>query len=378
MNKAICTALLSIGLCAGQAHAEIVIGATLPLTGPGSGLGIPSKNGISLWPDTVAGEKIRVIMLDDATDPTLANKNARRFISEDKVDLIIGTPATPTAMAVAGVAAEGQTVHLASTPVDMPPGKGLWTFRLSQQNPLMARAMVTHMKKNGVKTFAFLGYADAYGEGWLRDMQPVAEQAGIKMTTSERFGRADTSVTAQALKVIASQPDAILVVAAGSGAAMPHKTLVERGYKGKIYQTSAAATRDLIRLGGKDVEGSYVVAGVALMPDSLPAAHPSRQIGLDFVERYETKFGANSRNQAAAHTYNVPLILEKVAPIALKKGKPGTPEFRAALKEALENSGEIPTAQGVFRYTAQDRYGLSDDAVVVLKITNSNWQAEPR
>ena len=231
---------------------------------------------------------------------------------------------------------------------------------------------------HGVKTFGFLGYAAAYGEGWLKDMLPAATQAGIRLTTSERFGRADTSVTAQALKVIASQPDAILVVAAGSGAAMPHKALVERGYKGKIYQTSAAASRDLIRLGGKDVEGAYIVAGVALMPESLAPGHPSRKIGMDFVERYEKRFGEGSRNQAAAHTYNVPLILEKVVPVALRKGKPGTPAFRAALKEALENSGEIPTTHGVFRFTAEDRYGLSDDAAVMLKIANGNWHAEPR
>ncbi len=195
------------------------------------------------------------------------------------------------------------------------------------------------MKKNGVKTVGFLGYTDAYGELWLKEITEQAKAAGITVTATERFARTDTSVTPQALKLNSANTDAILVVASGSGAAMPHKALIERGYKGKIYQTHAAATPDLVRIGGKDVEGSYVVSGPAVVAEQLPDAHPSKRVAVDFVTKYEAANGAGSRNQFAGHAYDAAIVLEKALPIALKAAKPGTPEFRAALRDACRKHG---------------------------------------
>ncbi len=376
MKTLLRTTLLALVLCftAGLAQADITIGVDLPLTGPAAGLGIPCKNGLVFWPESIAGEKIRLIVLDDASDPSQASKNARRFIDEDKVDVIIGSAATPAALAMAAIAAEGQTVQLAESPVELPPGKDTWTFRLPQSTALMAAGIVEHMKKTGVKSFAFIGYSDAYGESWLKDISRLANDAGIKLITAERFGRADTSVTAQALKAISGKPDAIVLVASGSGAAMPHLAVVERGYKGKIYQTHSAASNDLLRLGGKSVEGSFVVSGLAVMPEGLPDGHPSKRLAVDFVQKYEKHFGPGTRNQFAAHTYDALLVLQRAVPEALKKGKPGTKEFRAALRDALENSGEIAVTQGVFRFTQKDHFGLDANARMMLTIANGNWK----
>lgn len=358
----------------GAAHAEITIGVTLPLTGPASGLGIPTKNGISLWPDTIGGEKVKLIILDDASDATQSVKNGRRFITEDKVDVIVGSTATPASVALSVVAMEGQTVQISTSPVDLPEGKDAWTFRVAQSTPLMASALIEHMKKSGIKTYAYLGYSDAYGETWLKSFDALAAKAGLTSLATERFARSDTSVTAQALKVTMAQPDAILIGASGSGSAMPHKAIVERGYKGKIYQTHGAASRDLIRLGGKEVDGAIVVAGLAVMPESLPAAHPSKKLATEFVERYEQQFGAGTRNQFAAHGYDAQLLLQAAVPVALKKAKPGTPEFRAALKEALEGSKGVTITQGVIRYSAKDHWGLEDNARVLLTIDKGDWK----
>ena len=361
-------------LATSQAQADITIGIDLPLTGPAAGLGIPCKNGLVFWPESIAGEKIKLIVLDDASDPSQASKNARRFIAEDKVDVIIGSAATPAALAMAAIAAEGQTVQLAESPVELPAGKDTWTFRLPQSTALMAAGIVEHMKKTGVKSFAFIGYADAYGESWLKDISRLANEAGIKLTTAERFARADTSVTAQALKAIASSPDAIVLVASGSGAAMPHLAVVERGFKGKIYQTHSAASNDLLRLGGKSVEGSFVISGLAVMPEGLPDGHPSKKLAVDFVQKYEKHFGPATRNQFAAHTYDALLVLQRAVPEALKKGKPGSSEFRIALRDALENIGEIAVTQGVFRFTPKDHFGLDAHARMMLTIANGNWK----
>lgn len=369
------SALAALLACSGMAHAELTIGVIMSLTGPGSGLGIPAKNGLALWPDTIGGEKVKLIVLDDATDPTQASKNARRLVAEDKVDLIIGSAAVPPTLAIADVALETQTVQLAISPIETAEGKDAWTFRLPQSTAVMAGGVVDHMKKHGVKTIGFLGYSDSYGENWLKEVQRLATAAGIKVGTVERFSRADTSVTAQALRVVSANPDAVLVVASGSGAAMPHKALVERGYKGKIYQTHSAASRDLIRLGGKDVEGAFVVSGPAVVPEALPDSNPAKKLGTDLVTRYEKQFGAGTRNLFAAHVYDAQLVLQKVVPEALKKAKPGTLAFRAALKDALENSGDIQISQGTLHYTAKDHFGLGDDARIMLTIQNGNWKA---
>lgn len=362
-------------LVSSQASADLTIGVSMPLTGAAAGLGVPSKNGFALWPAAIGGEKIRLVILDDASDPAQAAKNARRLVGDDKVDLIIGSSAMAAAAAIADVAAEAQTVQLSTAPVELPPGKGGWTFRLSQSTAVMASGLARSMKAANIKTLAFLGYADGYGEGWLREMGVAAKSMGIDMATVERFGRTDTSVTEQARKIAAAHPDAVLVVASGKGAAMPHKALAEQGYKGKVYQTHGAASQDLIRQGGKDVEGSVVVAGLAVMPEALPDSHPSKKLAVDFVDRYEKQFGAGTRNQFAAHSYDAQLVLQHVVPEALKKGKPGTPEFRAALKQALESTPNIPITQGVIHYTPSDHFGLGSNSRMLLMIEKGNWKA---
>jgi branched-chain amino acid transport system substrate-binding protein len=360
---------------ASAAQADITIGVSVPLTGPTSALGIPCKNGITLWPTSIGGEKLNVIILDDATDPTIGVKNARRFVTEDKVDIIVGSAATPIAIAMSDVAAEAQTVQLTLSPIVLPEGKGAWSFRLPQSTAVMAIPIVEHWKKIGAKTFGYIGYSDAYGESWLKDITAQATAAGLKSVGVERFARADTSITGQALKLVSAKPDVILIGASGSGAAMPAKGLVERGFpKDKIYQTHGAATMDLIRVGGKDVEGSYVSSGPALVAPKLPDSNPSKVLGTRYIAEYEKAFGPNTANQFGAHAFDAAIVLEKIIPVALKKAKPGTPEFRAALKDALENSGRIPVSQGVLHYTATDHFGFTPDTGVLLKVVNGDWQ----
>jgi branched-chain amino acid transport system substrate-binding protein len=339
-------------MLSGTALADVTIGIVLPLTGPTSALGIPMKNAIAMWPTSIAGQKLNVIILDDATDPTLASKNARRLVTEDKVDMLMGSAATPAA------------------------AKAPWSYNMPQSTLVMSHALVQHMKKNGVKTVGFLGYADAFGELFLRDMKVKMAGTDVKFVSEERFARTDTSVTAQALKVTAGNPDAIFIVASGSGAAMPHKALIERGYKGKIYQTHGAASRDLMRVGGKDVEGGYVVAGPGVVAEQLPANHPSKAVALKFVQEWERTYGPNSRNTFAGHAYDASILLQKIIPIALKSAKPGTPEFRGALKTAMENAGPIPMFHGTVNYTATNHSGYTDDTGVIMRIVNGDWKLD--
>jgi branched-chain amino acid transport system substrate-binding protein len=358
-----------------HALADLTIGVSISLTGPTSALGIPTKNGIALWPKDIAGQKLNVIVLDDATDPTKGVQNTRKLISEDHADVIVGSVTTPVAVAMADVCSEGKTVQLMLSPANLPEGKDAWSFRMPQSTAVMAIPIVEHWKKLGVKTYGFLGYSDGYGEAWLNDIKPLAEKAGIKLVDVERFARSDTAVTGQVLKLMSANPDAILVVASGSGAAMPHRGLVERGYpKGKIYQTHGAATMDLIRVGGADVEGSFVSSGPAVVAEKLPESNASKALGMRFKSEFEKAYGKGTANQFAAHAFDVVLVLEKAVPMALKKGKPGTAEFRAALKDALETMGRTPVSQGVLHWTATDHFGYTPETGVLLKVVNGDWQ----
>ena len=371
---AVATAAL---LCAGTALADVNIGVTLSLTGPASGLGIPVGNQFKLFPKEIAGQKINLIVLDDASDPGKGVTNARRFVTDDKVDILFGGSITVVSAAVSPVALESKTPQLSIAPVGVPPDQERWVFRLPQGANVMAYPIIQHMKKAGVKTVGFLGYNDAYGELWFKQMGADLGPAGLKMVATERFARTDTSVTPQALKLVSAKPDAILVVASGSGAAMPHKALIERGYKGKIYQTHAAATPDLVRIGGKDVEGGYVVSGPAVVAEQLPDNHPSKARAVDFVTKFEAAYGKGSRNQFAGHAYDAQIVMEKVLPVALQKAKPGTAEFRAALRDAIETMGRTVFSHGVMNWTPADHWGYTNETGVLLQVKGGKFVVAP-
>jgi branched-chain amino acid transport system substrate-binding protein len=366
----------AIALCfaAVPAWADINVGISVSATGPAASLGIPEKNTAALLPTTVAGQKINYIILDDATNPTEANKNARKFVTENSADIIFGSSAVPTALAIAEVATETKTPQIALAPVELPEAKRTWVFAVPQHNAVMALALARHMKSAGVKTLGFIGYADGYGEGWAREMTKAAEAAGIKVTASERYNRTDTSVTGQVVKLVSANPDAILVAGSGTPAALPQTALVERNYKGKIYQTHGAANKEFIRVGGKAVEGAVLPVGPVVVASQLPDSHPSKKVGLDYTRKYEEKYGAGSLSSFGAHMWDAYKLFEAAVPVALKSGQPGTPAFRQALRDAIESGKEVVGAHGVFNMSPTDHYGHDQRARVLVRIEKGDWK----
>ena len=368
-------ALLLSTLCAaGAALADITVGVSVSATGPAASLGIPEKNTFALLPQSIAGEKVKWIVLDDATDPTAGVKNVRKMISEDKADVLIAATATPVSMAILEVAFETKTAQIAMAPVPPAGEKSAWIFSTPQNFGLMATAIAEHMAASGVKSIGFIGYADPYGELWLKAMQGAADAKGIKVTAVERYQRNDTSVTGQALKIMAANPDAVLVAGSGTPAVLPQSTLVERGYKGKFYQTHGIANRDFLRVGGKNVEGTVFPVGPMLLAEQLPDSHPSKKPALDYVKLYEGAHGPNSRSTFGAHAYDAFLLLTRAVPEAMKKAKPGTPEFRVALRDALENVKELPATHGVFSMSPTNHNGFDARAAVMATVSNGDWK----
>jgi branched-chain amino acid transport system substrate-binding protein len=365
---------LVFGLSAVSAWADVTIGVSVSATGPAASLGIPEKNTFALLPQTIGGEKVRYIVLDDATDTSTAVKNARKLTGEDKVDALIGSTATPTSMAILEVAFESKTPQISMAPFAPASDKAAWVFITPQNFNQMAIAIASHMAANNIKTVGFIGYADAYGELWLKGMQGAASAKGIAISVVERYQRNDTSVAGQALKLIAAKPDAILIAGSGTPAVLPQSTLIERGYKGKFYQTHGIANRDFLRVGGKNVEGTIFPVGPMLLAEQLADNHPSKKPALEYIKLYEAAHGANSRSTFGGHGWDAYLLLNRAVPEALKKAKPGSAEFRAALRDALESVADLPAVHGVFNMSAKDHNGLDARAAVMATVENGDWR----
>lgn len=354
--------------------ADVTIGVTVSATGPGAALGAAQKNSTLLMPSTIAGEKINWIVLDDTTDPSVAAKNASKFISEHKADVIIGSSTTTNTAAIVDAVVEASTPLVSLAPIELPPAKDKWVFKMPQNNAVMGKALVEHMKANGVKSLAFIGFADVYGDLWLKAMTPMLESAGIRLSVVERFNRTDTSVTGQTMKSLAARPDAVLVVGGGTPAALPHASLVERGYKGRVYQTHGAPSAAFLKVGGKNVEGGIFVAGPLLAWDQLPDSAPTKKVTLDYVKRYEDKFGAGSLSSFGGHMWDAWMILEQALPVALKKTKPGTEAFRAALRDAIETGKDVVGVHGVYNMSPTDHFGHDDRSRVLLRAENGTFK----
>ena len=358
------------------ALADITIGVTLSATGPAASLGIPEKNTIEMLPATIGGEKIKWIVLDDASDTTRAVTNTRKLISEDKVDVVVGSTITPNSLAMVDIVADAETpmVSMAASAriVDPANPKTHWVFKTPQSDSLMADAIAVHMKANGVKTLGYIGFNDAYGESWLGEIRRSAQVAGIRMVADEKYNRNDASVTGQVLKLVAAKPDAILIGASGTPGATPEKELVARGYKGRIYQTHGVANPDFLRVCGADCNGTVLPIGPMLVYEQLPESNPVKKVAAQYITQYEAKYGKDSRTTFGGHAYDTFVLLSHAVPEALKKAKPGTKEFRAALRDALEKTSVVGT-HGVFVMSPLDHNGLDNRARVMIRIDHGKW-----
>ncbi|HXF44977.1 MAG TPA: ABC transporter substrate-binding protein [Burkholderiaceae bacterium] len=376
-----CGALFAATLALSGATAaaqDIKVGVTLSATGPAASLGIPERNTFALVPQAIAGRKVQYIVLDDGSDTTNAVRNTRKLITEDRVDVVIGSTVTPNSLAMIDVVAEAETPMIAMAAsariVDPVDAKRRWVFKTPQNDQQMAVVIVGHMVNAGIKNVAFIGFADAYGEGWWSEFSKIATARGLNIVAQERYQRTDTSVTAQVLKIMQAQPQAVLIAGSGTPAALPQKTLKERGYAGKIYQTHGVANNDFLRVCGKDCEGTLLPAGPVLVAAQLPNDHPVKKSALAYIDVYEKAHGKGSVSTFGAHAWDAVVLLQAAVPQALKRAQPGTKEFRAALRDALEGVKNAAGAHGIFNMSPTDHLGLDQRAAVMVEIKNGTWQ----
>jgi branched-chain amino acid transport system substrate-binding protein len=367
---------VALALAAG-AHAQVKIGVVVSATGPAASLGIPEKNTVGLCPKTIGGKDVDYIVLDDATDTTNAVQVTKKLIGENQVDAIIGTSTTPATLAMIDVVADSETptISLASSIriIDPMDAKKAWMFKTPQTDVMMAGAILEHMSNTGVRTIGYVGFNDALGEAFFAEVDRAAKLRNLALVANERYSSKDTSVVGQTLKLIAAKPDAIVIGASDTPAALPARTLVEHGYKGKLYFNHGVANNDFLRVGGKDVEGGFVPASPVIVAAQLPDSHTSKKMAQEYVKIYESTFGAGTASAFGSYTWDACLELANAIPKALKNAQPGTKEFRRALRDALENIKELSVTNGAVNMTKTDHLGLDRRARVMVQIKDGKW-----
>jgi branched-chain amino acid transport system substrate-binding protein len=369
----VASALALPALPAAAQTSEITIGISISTTGPAAALGIPERNALEFVPKEIGGVPLKLIVLDDGGDPTNATTNARRFVTESRADIIMGSSTTPPTIAISNVANEAGIPHFGLSPFPITPERSKWSVDMPQPVPIMGKVLYEHMKAHNIKTVGYIGYSDSYGDLWFNDFKNQAIPMGMTLVDEERFARPDTSVAGQVLKLVAANPDAILIGASGTAAGLPQTALRERGYKGLIYQTHGAASMDFIRIAGPAAEGVIMASGPVMNPEGQPDSALTKKPGLALNTAYEAKYGPNSRSQFAGHAYDSFEVLKRIIPAALKTAKPGTPEFREAIRQAFLSEHEIAASQGVYNWTEKDRSGLDDRSRILLTVKDGKY-----
>ncbi len=367
----------ALGLSASAAWAQVKVGVVYSATGPVSMVGIPQRNTVPLLPKKVGDLTIEYIGLDDASDPTQSVTAVRKLIDSEGVDALIGPSGSPNAMGVIQFAAESGTPLLAPVgtaavvlPMDE---KKKWVFKTTQNDEIIGAALVEHMAKTGVKTLGFIGTADPFGENWDRVMHELAAAKGIKIVANERFSRSDVAVMGQTMKLMGAKPDAVIVAAPGGPSALPHTTLVEKGYKGVMYQTHGAALAGFLKLGGKRVEDTVMAASMMLVLPEIPDSNPVKKVATQYMADYEKMYGEPPAT-FGANVFDAGLLLQAAIPEAAKAGKPGTPAFRAALRDALEQTKELIGAQGVYNMTPEDHSGFDERGRELITVKDGQFR----
>jgi branched-chain amino acid transport system substrate-binding protein len=358
--------------------ADINVGLITAMTGPGASIGIPYSKGAAAgvaYKDEVDGTKLNLIQLDDATDPSTATRNARKLIEQDKVDVLIGSGSTPSSIAITAVCHELKVPCITISPVNMPGEPGSWMISIPQPPTLMVSVVVDYMKTVGVKTVGYIGYSDGWGDLVYGGLEKSAEPDGIKILTNERYARADTSVTAQALHIVAAEPDAVLTGGSGTPGALPFIALRERGYSKEIYGTPAIINPDFVRVGGAAVEGVIASTGPVVVADQLPDGYPTKKISLEYQAVYQKTNGEPARGAFGPYAFDGWLVLLDSAKRALATGaKPGTPEFRTALRDALVTAKDVVGTHGVYNFHPGDSFGVDKRSLVLVKLVDGKWK----
>ena len=194
---------LAVLLSAGhQASAQTKIGAVLSVTGPASFLGDPEKKTLEIYVDEinakggVNGQKLQLIVYDDAGNANNARTFATRLVEEDKIDAMVGGSTTGSTLAMIPVFEDAKIpfISLAGAIQIIEPVHK-WVFKTPHTDKMACEKIFADLKTRKLTTIAMISGTDAFGKSMRDQCVAVAPQAGIKIATEESYGPRDSDMT---------------------------------------------------------------------------------------------------------------------------------------------------------------------------------------
>jgi branched-chain amino acid transport system substrate-binding protein len=354
------------------------IGAVVSLTGTYAALGDAEKKAIDLEVKRINdagginGREIEIIFEDDGTEESKAVAAASKLIDRDKVIAIIGASGTGQTMAMrdqvdragmAQISMAGGTV--VTDKFDKNVFQTPWSNRIVV--PFVLDAIVASAKSKPVK-LALISDGGGYGkDGRGVIVEEVGKRAGqITLVADETFMPGDTDMSAQVTRIKGKGPTALLLWTAGKEAATIVKSAKDLGVSAPMFGGSGQAKTEFISGAGAAAEGFVFGTGRSLIPENWPSDSAVYGAVSDFSTRYKDAYG-ESPDIFAGHAFDAVTI---IADALERAGADATP---ASLRDAIEQTKEVPGFGGLFTYGPTNHNGLTKSDLALYKIEGGKW-----
>ena len=380
MQRVAATAVIGLSAVLGtglQASAQIKIGAVLSVTGPASFLGDPEKRTLEIYVDDinakggVNGQKLQLIVYDDAGNPNNARTFATRLVEEDKIDAMVGGSTTGATLAMIPVFEDAKIpfISLAGAVQIIQPVRK-WVFKTPHTDTMACEKIFADLKARNLTTIALISGTDAFGKSMRDQCVAVAPKAGVKIATEESYGPRDSDMTPQLTKIHnTAGVQAVINPGFGQGPAIVTRNYRQLGIKLPFYQSHGVASKQFIELAGPAAEGVRLPAAALLIADKLPASDPQKPVVVNYTREYQAKT-KQAVSTFGGHAYDGLMILVG----AMKRAKSAD---KAKVRDEIEKTKGYIGTGGIVNMSPTDHLGLDQSAFHMLEIKGGDWTLVP-
>ncbi len=367
-------ALLAGGL---PASAQIKVGAVLSVTGPASFLGDPEKKTLEIYVDAinakggVNGQKLQLIVYDDAGNPNNARTFATRLVEQDKIDAMVGGSTTGATLAMIPVFEDAKIpfISLAGAIQIIEPVRK-WVFKTPHTDTMACEKIFADLKHRNLTNVALISGTGGFGKSMSAECHKVAGKDGIKIVTEETYGPRDSDMTPQLTKIHnAAGVQAVVNPGFGQGPAIVTRNYAQLGIKLPFYQSHGVCSKDYVKLSGPAAEGVRLPCAALLIADKLPAGDPQKPVVVAYAHNYQEKTG-QPVSTFGGHAYDGLMILVQ----AMQRAKSAD---KAKVRDEIEKTKGYIGTGGIVNMSPTDHLGLNLSAFHMLEIKGGDWTLVP-